>query len=171
MRWSYPSTKSRAFKPWSAPRVTWKQARKNCPWLQEHIQAPWDPEPLAALEIATGAIHTQTTQLKRRTEFLTFMDQVVADLPNGKEIHVILDNYCIHKKNDVWLSAHPNVHFHFTPTSASWLNQVKYGSVSFPAKRSEAPTLKVLSNYAKPLRRLLLPMAQPPNLLSGGNVK
>jgi len=79
----------------------------------------------AALEIATGAIHTQTTQQKRRVEFLAFMDQVVAELPNDKEIHVILDNYCIHKKNDAWLATHPNVHFHFTPTSASWLNQVE----------------------------------------------
>ena len=79
----------------------------------------------AALEIATGAIHTQTTQQKRRLEFLAFMDQVLAGLPNDKEIHVILDNYCIHKKNDGWLAAHPNVHFHFTPTSASWLNQVE----------------------------------------------
>lgn len=79
----------------------------------------------AALEVATGAIHTQTTQQKRRVEFLEFMDQVVADIPEGKDIHVILDNYCIHKKNDVWLAAHPNVFFHFTPTSASWLNQVE----------------------------------------------
>jgi len=79
----------------------------------------------AALEIATGAIHTQTTQQKRRLEFLAFMHQVLAGLPNDKEIHVILDNYCIHKKNDGWLAAHPNVHFHFTPTSASWLNQVE----------------------------------------------
>lgn len=79
----------------------------------------------AALEIATGVIHTQTTQQKRRLEFLAFMDQVLAGLPGDKEIHVILDNYCIHKKNDAWLAAHPNVHFHFTPTSASWLNQVE----------------------------------------------
>jgi transposase len=79
----------------------------------------------AALEIATGAIHTQTTQQKRRPEFLAFMDQVLAGLPNDKEIHVILDNYCIHKKNDEWLAVHPNVQFHFTPTSASWLNQVE----------------------------------------------
>ncbi len=79
----------------------------------------------AALEVATGAIHTQTTQQKRRVEFLEFMDQVVADIPEGKDIHVILDNYCIHKKNDAWLAAHPNVFFHFTPTSASWLNQVE----------------------------------------------
>ena len=79
----------------------------------------------AALEVATGAIHTQTTKQKRRVEFLTFMDHVLAELPNDREIHVILDNYCIHKKNDEWLAAHPNAYFHFTPTSASWLNQVE----------------------------------------------
>jgi transposase len=79
----------------------------------------------AALEVATGAIHGKTTTLKRRVEFLEFMDEVVAELPRGKEIHVILDNYCIHQKNDIWLAAHPNVFFHFTPTSASWLNQVE----------------------------------------------
>lgn len=79
----------------------------------------------AALEVATGAIHTQTTQQKRRVEFLAFMDQVLAELPKDREIHVILDNYCIHKRNNEWLAAHPNVHFHFTPTSASWLNQVE----------------------------------------------
>jgi hypothetical protein len=96
----------------------------------------------AALEVATGAIHTQTTQQKRRTEFLTFMDQVVTDLPVGKEIHVILDNYCIHKKNDAWLAAHPNVHFHFTPTSASWLNQVEIWFGIFSRKALRGANLK-----------------------------
>ena len=91
----------------------------------------------AALEVATGAVHTQTTSKKRRIEFLEFMDRVVADLPVGKEIHAILDNYCIHKKNDAWLAAHPNVFFHFTPTSASWLNQVEvwFGILSRKALR------------------------------------
>jgi len=91
----------------------------------------------AALEVATGAVHTQTTQLKRRVEFLEFMDQVMAEVPQGKEIHVILDNYCIHKKNDTWLVAHPNVFFHYTPTSASWLNQVEvwFGIMSRKALR------------------------------------
>lgn len=79
----------------------------------------------AALEVATGAIHTRVTTLKRRVEFLEFMDQVVAELPADKEIYVILDNYCIHKRNDAWLAKHPNVFFHFTPTSASWLNLVE----------------------------------------------
>lgn len=81
----------------------------------------------AALNVATGSIHAQTTELKRRTEFLAFMDQVLSELPDSdnKEIHVILDNYCIHKRNEEWLAQHPNVTFHFTPTSASWLNQVE----------------------------------------------
>lgn len=91
----------------------------------------------AALEIATGAVHTQTTQYKRRVEFLEFMDRVVAEMPREKELHVILDNYCIHKKNDAWLAEHPNVFFHFTPTSASWLNQVEiwFGILSRKALR------------------------------------
>jgi len=79
----------------------------------------------AALRVATGAICTKTTARKRRVEFLEFMDEVMANVPQDREIHVILDNYCIHKKNDAWLAAHPNVRFHFTPTSASWLNQIE----------------------------------------------
>jgi transposase len=79
----------------------------------------------AALQVATGAVQTETTKRKRRIGFLEFMDHVVADIPEDKEIHVILDNYGIHKKNDAWLAAHPHVHFHFTPASASWLNQVE----------------------------------------------
>src|SRR3546814_20578044 len=53
------------------------------------------------------------------------MDEVVADRPADRQIHVILDNLSTHKKNEDWLAAHPNVTFHFTPTSASWLNQVE----------------------------------------------
>jgi transposase len=81
----------------------------------------------AALEVATGVIHGKTTKYKKRTDFLEFMDDLLEELPKGKdtEYHVILDNYCIHKKNDEWLKEHPAVFFHFTPTSASWLNQVE----------------------------------------------
>lgn len=91
----------------------------------------------AALEVATGAIHTETTSRKRRVEFLEFMNHVLTELPETGDVHVILDNYCIHKKNDAWLTAHPNVSFHFTPTSASWLNQVEiwFGLMSRKALR------------------------------------
>jgi len=81
----------------------------------------------AALEVATGMIHGKTTQTKKRVDFLSFMDDLLKELPDDDEIeyHVILDNYCIHKRCNEWLEAHPNVFFHFTPTSASWLNQVE----------------------------------------------
>ena len=53
------------------------------------------------------------------------MNEVVVSYP-GKEIHVILDNLNTHKpKNDRWLSRHKNVHFHYTPTHASWMNQIE----------------------------------------------
>lgn len=79
----------------------------------------------AALEVATGIIRGKTTQTKKRADFQAFMDEVVADQPADRQIHVILDNLNTHKKNDDWLAKHPNVNFHFTPTSASWLNQVE----------------------------------------------
>lgn len=79
----------------------------------------------AALDVATGAVQSKTTTEKKRPDFLEFMNEIVATVPGGKDIHVILDNYCTHKKNEAWLADHPHVHFHFTPTSASWLNQVE----------------------------------------------
>jgi transposase len=81
----------------------------------------------AALDVLTGKIHGKTTKQKRRIEFLEFMDDLLKELPikEGIEYHVILDNYCIHKNCNDWLNKHSNVHFHYTPTSASWLNMVE----------------------------------------------
>jgi transposase len=79
----------------------------------------------AALNVATGEIKSKTTQTKKRPDFQAFMEELVTDIPADQQIHVILDNYSTHKKNDDWLATHPNVHFHFTPTSASWLNQIE----------------------------------------------
>ena len=80
----------------------------------------------AALEVASGHVYTQTTEQKKRADFRVFLDAVLADLPGDKEIHVIVDNYSTHKKNDDWLAKYEGrVRFHFTPTSASWLNQVE----------------------------------------------
>lgn len=79
----------------------------------------------AALNVATGQVAKKTTKTKKREDFQSFMDDVLKDMPDIQEVHVILDNYCTHKRNDEWLARHPHVHFHFTPTSASWLNQVE----------------------------------------------
>lgn len=86
----------------------------------------------AALNVMTGMVNSKTTKTKKRPDFLRFMDELLLELPERnpkdqkvKEIHVILDNYCTHKRCDEWLSEHPNVKFHYTPTSASWLNMVE----------------------------------------------
>lgn len=80
----------------------------------------------AALEVATGHVIGRTSESKKRADFRSFMDGVVAEMPADKEIHVILDNLNTHKKNDDWLESYGGrVVFHFTPTSASWLNLVE----------------------------------------------
>jgi transposase len=79
----------------------------------------------AALDLKSGKVVGRHYKRRRRIEFLDFMNKVVAD-HEGREIHVVLDNLSTHKpKRDMWLKRHKNVHFHFTPTHASWLNQVE----------------------------------------------
>jgi len=80
----------------------------------------------AALEVATGKVIAAHKKRRRRVEFLEFMNAIVAAYPPDTAIHVVLDNLNTHKpRNDRWLTRHPNVRFHFTPTRASWLNQVE----------------------------------------------
>jgi transposase len=80
----------------------------------------------AALEVGTGQVKTKFTEYKKREDFRSFLDGVLADQPPDKEIHVVLDNYSPHKRNEDWLAKFDGrVQFHFTPTSASWLNQVE----------------------------------------------
>jgi len=78
----------------------------------------------AAFEVATGKVKGSHKKRRRRKEFLAFMNEVVADYP-GRRIEVILDNLNTHTKNNAWLKRHSNVTFHYTPTRASWLNQVE----------------------------------------------
>jgi transposase len=79
----------------------------------------------AALEIATGMVQVGHYPHRRRREFLDFMNQLIVHYPE-RELHVVLDNLNTHKpRHDRWLGKHPNVHFHYTPTHASWLNQVE----------------------------------------------
>jgi transposase len=81
----------------------------------------------AALEVATGNIKVTHKKRRRRIEFLAFMNEIVAAYSHtDTAIHVVPDNLKTHKpKIDRWLTRHKNVHFHFTPTRASWLNQVE----------------------------------------------
>jgi transposase len=120
----------------------------------------------AALEVATGVIRGKTTQTKKRIDFQAFMTDLVAEQPADRKIHVILDNLSTHKKNDDWLAAHPNVTFHFTPTSASWLNQVKIWFGIFSRKalagasfRSIAALVQAIHDFAQAYNRNAAPFA------------
>jgi len=92
----------------------------------------------AALEVATGKVTTQTRARHTAADFLAFLAQVERAYPDG-ELHVVLDNVSSHKTPAVhdWLGAHPRVSFHFTPTSASWMNQIEtwFGILSRQAIR------------------------------------
>jgi hypothetical protein len=88
----------------------------------------------AAFEVATGIVTAAHKKRRRRKEFLAFMDEVVATYPKTR-LEVILDNLNTHKKNEEWLARHPLVTFHYTPTRASWLNQVGAGFRSCRASR------------------------------------
>lgn len=81
----------------------------------------------AALDTRTGEVLGQPAERHTSEQFVAFVAQLVADQPRDREIHVILDNLSTHKTQRVrqFLAEHPNVHFHFTPTYASWLNQVE----------------------------------------------
>ena len=79
----------------------------------------------AALEVHTGKVKVGHYRRKRRREFLDFMNRIVGQYPDT-ELHVVLDNFVTHKpKHDRWLARHPLVNFHYTPTHASWLNQIE----------------------------------------------
>jgi transposase len=85
----------------------------------------------AALMVKTGVVLGECHRRHRHQEFIKFLntiDRVVkATEPEGTAIHIVLDNYATHKTPAVqrWLARHPEYHLHFTPTSASWLNQVE----------------------------------------------
>jgi transposase len=80
----------------------------------------------AALNVSTGEIVGDCVPARNGPAFLAFLKKAVAPHA-GREIHVVLDNLSTHTTPDVraWLEANPNVHFHFTPTGSSWLNQIE----------------------------------------------
>ena len=81
----------------------------------------------AALDVATGAVIGQCMKRHRHQEFLRFLRTIDRHTPPKLDLHLVLDNYATHKhaKVTAWLDKHPRFHLHFTPTSASWLNQVE----------------------------------------------
>ncbi|ESW62905.1 hypothetical protein X773_34015 [Mesorhizobium sp. LSJC285A00] len=81
----------------------------------------------AALDVASGFVIGKCYKRHRATEFLDFLKQVDASIPPDLDVHIVMDNYATHKTALVraWLARRPHFHVHFTPTSASWINQVE----------------------------------------------
>jgi putative transposase len=81
----------------------------------------------AALNITSGKVITSCKRRHRHQEYLAFLKRVDENVPRALDIHLIVDNYATHKHPVVtrWLALHPRYHVHYTPTYASWLNQVE----------------------------------------------
>ena len=96
----------------------------------------------AALDIATGEVMTQCKPRHRHQEFLQFLRHIEANVPVDLDIHLVIDNYATHKHARVkrWLARRPRFHVHYTPTYASWLNQVEiwFGIITRQAVRRDS---------------------------------
>ena len=81
----------------------------------------------AALDVATGEVIGECHRRHRSTEFRRFLETIDTEVPTDLQVHLILDNYGTHKTPAIrrWLLRHPRFHLHFTPTGASWINQVE----------------------------------------------
>ena len=92
-----------------------------------HYQRHGTTTLFAALNVLDGAVIAQCKPRHRHQEFLAFLRHIEANVPAQLDIHLVVDNYATHKhpKVQAWLARRPRWHIHFTPTYASWLNQVE----------------------------------------------
>jgi transposase len=107
----------------------------------------------AALNIASGAAPGECTATHTGADFLRFL-QALYRRDKRRDLHVVLDNSSTHKTPQVlsWLEAHPTVHFHFTPTGASWLNMVEaWFSILIrrSVRRGSCDTVKALARHIR----------------------
>ncbi|MBS1210698.1 MAG: ISRSO5-transposase protein [Proteobacteria bacterium] len=81
----------------------------------------------AALNVLDGSVIAQCKPRHRHQEYLAFLRHIERAVPHALDVHLVCDNYATHKhaKVKAWLAQHPRWHVHYTPTSASWLNQVE----------------------------------------------
>src|SRR6266704_850637 len=100
-------------------------AKKPRSWTNEYVRHGTQTL-LAALEIASGEVVAHIKQRRTSVNFLQFLNDVVGAFPQ-RELHAVLDHLNIHKNEAAkrWLRRHPQVHFHYTPTHASWVNMVE----------------------------------------------
>lgn len=108
----------------------------------------------AALDVAAGKVIGDCQPRHRHQEFLRFLAKIDAAIPVGMPVHLILDNYGTHKHPEVkaWFADHPRYQVHFTPTSASWLNQVERWFAEITRKRIRRGTFRSVRELEKAIR-------------------
>lgn len=108
----------------------------------------------AALDVAAGKIIGHCQPRHRHQEFLGFLDKVEAAIDPSVPVHLILDNYGTHKHPEVkaWFASHPRYHVHFTPTSASWLNQIERWFAEITRKRIRRGTFASVRDLERAIR-------------------
>ena len=111
----------------------------------------------AALKVLDGTVVGRCMKRHRHQEFNTFLNAVERKVKAGKIIHVILDNYGTHKhpKVDAWLANHPRWVFHFTPTSASWLNAVEGFFSAITRRRIRRGVFKSVADLEDAIKRYI----------------
>jgi transposase len=108
----------------------------------------------AALNIATGEVIASCHRRHRHQEFLRFLRKIEAEVPKELEVHLVLDNYATHKQPTIhrWLLRHQRFHLHFTPTSASWLNQVERFFAEITRRRIRRGTFTSVVDLERAIR-------------------
>src|ERR1700686_2357409 len=111
----------------------------------------------AALNVLEGKVIGRCMQRHRHQEFVRFLNAIEAEIPAGKIIHVILDNYGSHKhpKTRAWLARHPRFVFHYTPPSASWLNAVEGFFAKLGKRRLKRGTFCSIADLQAAINRFL----------------
>jgi len=111
----------------------------------------------AALNVLDGGVIGRCMQRHRHQEFIRFLNTIEAEVPAGKLIHVILDNYATHKHPKViaWLARHHRFTFHFTPTSASWINAVEGFFAKLTKRRLKRGVFHSLVSLQAAIKRFL----------------
>lgn len=111
----------------------------------------------AALDVLEGKVIGRCMQRHRHQEFIRFLNAIEADVPAGKVVHVILDNYATHKHPNVmrWLDRHPRFAFHFTPTSCSWINAVEGFFATLTKRRLKRGVFRSITDLQAAINRFL----------------
>jgi len=111
----------------------------------------------AALDIASGTVIGELHRRHRSSEFLKFLRTIEANVPADLDIHLVMDNYGTHKTPTIkaWFARHPRFQVHFTPTSASWLNQVERWFATLTEKQIRRGTHRSTTALEQAIRQYL----------------